>query len=71
MRTLQDEYLAHIIELRDAGRQLMHLFLERCQQALTISDRNRVRRYFLETELYVLKLEELIGKLNPQASRHA
>jgi len=41
----------------------MQLYKKDCQKASDPAERHRVKRCFLETELYVLQLDELIESL--------
>lgn len=62
---LRENYLAHVIELRDAGRQLMRLFEMEGKQCKNPLERHKIRRQFLEAELHVLRLEDVIEKMRP------
>ena len=59
----KENYLAHMAELRDAGRQLMHLFAESGRLSEDSKEQHKIRRCYLEAELYVLQIEDVIEKM--------
>lgn len=70
MITPKESYLAQVRELRDAGKQLMHLFARTCQKSESAAEKQRLRKHYLEAELHVLRLEELLANVDRNSVVH-